>query len=474
MKLLPYLASLLVAVVSSTALAGTYTTAAHGDSTSGVSGRASGYATGNCAHCHDQHASRQGTTHTPYSALRGLREENLCLDCHDGSPATDDIASQVAKTYSHPITTYSGRHTTSKLEKSTGGSAFQGANRHVECADCHNPHEAQTGNHSQGSNAVSTALAGVWGVELASEPATFTPATTFTEQSPATKEYQICFKCHTYYALQDADGITTLTGPSGQTITDQGMEFSQNNRSVHPVRYSLNNQTNSDALDATQLADPWDNNPGTQTMYCSDCHGADDENGGGAVGPHGSTSKYMLKGYLKDTAVYWPASSAGKLWSLNDISQREKASGSAPTINTTTAVQSELFCLNCHNSFGGTATNPFNTSIDKTTWANNVHQKHDGRRYNPDGGDDHNVYCIACHSAIPHGVRRSSLIVYDGRDTKYGSDVEPYVYKAGGVNYAALSGFKKTAHLSYTKDNCWSTVSGCSGDHPDAGGYEGN
>ena len=478
------LAALLLAWTAPAAVAGTYTASAHGDSASGVSGRASGYATGNCAHCHDQHASRQAATHTPYNVLRGLSEENLCLDCHDGAPAADDISAQVAKTYGHgpTVTGTSDSHTTSKLELATTseGSAFRGALRHVECSDCHNPHEAQTGNHTYNTttpsdnNLVSSPLTGVWGVEPASEPTTFVPATTYTEMPAATKEYQICFKCHTYYAFQDADGVISLTGPSGQTATDQSMEFSRNNRSVHPVRYTLTLQTNSDALDASQLASPWSDNPGSQTMYCSDCHGADDELAGGAKGPHGATSKYMLKGYFKDSAVYWPASSAGKLWSLNDISQVDNSSGSAPTINTTAAVQSELFCLNCHNSFGGTATNPFATSTDRNTWANRAHQRHDDRRYQPDGGDDHNVYCIACHSAIPHGMRRSALIVYDGRDTTYGSDTPPYVYKVGTTTYAALSGFKKTSHLSYSRANCFSTVSGCSGDHPDAGGYEGD
>lgn len=468
---------------------GAYSGSAHGNSTSGVSGRASGYATGNCGHCHDQHASRDSATHTAYNVLRGLEEENLCFDCHDGTPA-DDINAQFLKTYRHPVpdAAYDNLHTVSKLEMDTAsqGSAFRSPYRHAECSDCHNPHEAKKGNHvaySGGtvssiskSNAISNALTGVWGVELSSEPVSFSPATNFTEMTAATKEYQICFKCHTYYALNDADGITSFNGPSGQTITDQGMEFSKNNRSVHPVRFGLTAQTGSNALDATQTDDRW-TSVGTQTMYCGDCHGADNELSGGAIGPHGSTAKYMLKGLRKTTAVWWPANSNGKLWSLNDIAQSEGRSGSAPTINSTADVQAKLFCLNCHNSFGGTLANPFNTSTNSTNWVNRAHQEHDNRNYRPFGADNHNVYCVACHSAVPHGNQRSSLIVYDGRNAKYGSDSAPYVYKVGANNYGAISGFKKTTHTTYGKSYCWSTVSGCSGDHsdnPPGGSYETN
>ena len=71
-----------------------YTKSAHGSSSFGVK-RKSGtstadYATGNCAHCHEQHASIGGSSHTAYAF--GLfapndptsQTDNFCFQCHKG------------------------------------------------------------------------------------------------------------------------------------------------------------------------------------------------------------------------------------------------------------------------------------------------------------------------------------------------------------------------------------------------------
>jgi hypothetical protein len=85
-------------------------------------------------------------------------EEVLCLQCHDGTPASN-ISAQLGKTSNHPVddTTLAGRHTTREYMDVTNsgqidyglGSGTQYWNsvsantRHVECVDCHNPHAAQ-------------------------------------------------------------------------------------------------------------------------------------------------------------------------------------------------------------------------------------------------------------------------------------------------------------------------------------------
>jgi cytochrome c553 len=198
---------------------------------------------------------------------------------------------------------------------------------------------------------------------------------------------------------------------------------------------------------------PWDVNVGNQTMYCSDCHGADDEEAGGAKGPHGSNYKFMLKGERK----YWPVSSTGKLFSLNDISGIDKA---GTGLNTNWA--NELFCLNCHDSF---------PSSNKNDWKNEAHREHGDRSYKPDGITKHNTYCVACHSVIPHGNKRSRLIVYR-------SEPAPYTYQSGGINYSTLQGFRKAAGpFNYDKKYCWTLQGyGCD-EHKDdrgsmVGGYD--
>jgi len=489
------LSSLLLAlclILPDMAGSGPYLDSQHGDTTYGVTRstidtKYSTFSKGNCAHCHEQHASLDGAEPIPYTdtaeyghagpdlAELFSYEEGVCEMCHDGSPVPRDVKTQRLKTYHHPIAEYSGRHTMSRIEYGQSGAPFRGANRHAECADCHEPHyigDPGTTYHTYNAttpannNLVSNPIKGVWGVEPTTSPL-WSPPTTYTELTTvavgSSKEYQICYKCHSYYAFQDSDGITGITGPSGTLITDQAMEFSPGNKSAHPVQVTLSNQTGSPmprALKTAQMGSPW-TNVGNQTMWCCDCHGNDATS---PVGPHGSNKKFMLKNYAGTTTMhYWPASSTGKLFSLNDLSGSDS---SGEGLNTTW--RSELFCLNCHPIGAETTGNI-------STWYNNAHKNHKGRDYQPNNVTKRNVYCIACHTVIPHGMKRSRLIVYDNRNTKYGTDVEPYRYVSGGVTYSALSGFKKPTTSpsadNYNKDYCWSTVSGCT-THGDKTGYE--
>ena len=71
----------------------------------------------------------------------------------------------------------------------------------------------------------------------------------------------------------------------------------------------------------------------------------------------------------------------------------------------------------------------------------------------------HNLYCVACHSAVPHGMRRSRLMVY--RD-----DPVPYRFEKnfGGTlyNLVAIQGFRvQPDRQNYTRVDCWSTITGC-------------
>ena len=98
-----------------------------------------------------------------------------------------------------------------------------------------------------------------------------------------------------------------------------GLELDPMYASGHPGVVTLNNGTGSTAtkaLDPLQLKDPWKTNNGNQTMYCSDCHGSDNELTGDPRGPHGSNLKYVLKGLNQ----YWPKKSDyATLLDTNDL-----------------------------------------------------------------------------------------------------------------------------------------------------------
>ena len=324
---------------------------------------------------------------------------------------------------------------------SAGGSLN---NRHAECTDCHNPHRLiknsqfnglgtntqATHDHAAGhTNIASGALRGAWGVEpvyggenFLDLPIDYTikrgnpdiGASTAVSSPWVTREYQICLKCHSDYAYDDdgsydAGGINSgrpLAGRSGgstpagtnnlEAYTNQAMEFqaplshqgggtapgqaTNNHRSWHPVIGPTGRDLATRNVSANAWLAPWNNDVGTQTMYCSDCHGRDTANGtavppaGTPWGPHGSENAFILKGP-------WNANTGGG--------------------------QQNALCFKCHNydAYG----NP-NTSRDFTsgfqTDRGNGHYIH-----NTDDKLSAPIRCSWCHVAVPHGWRNKAMLV---------------------------------------------------------------
>lgn len=377
-----------------------------------------------CVNCHTPHNGNG----SPY-LLRQV-EQNTCFKGASGSVATapchssggtKNIENVLSRTYGHGNTLLSqdNVHTNLDVLYGTGVSRFpagsKGINwsdsKHVECMDCHNQHQSKAGNHrtpsdstntwypASPSNLVSSSgpLTGATGVEP-TFGTKWTQPTSFTTMKEATKEYQICMKCHSYWGLGVAtNGSSSFATTSDPSInfTDQAWEFNKNNLSAHPVVINANSQASNNSihgLDATQMKTPW-KSVGTQTMMCSDCHGTDNEIGGDPTGPHGSSYKFMLKG----EGNYWPTNSSGSHYRVGE------SYGSSSN-------WSGLFCQNCHNIKAG------------------------------DGGQPHNqrnemngLYCVRCHSAVPHGSAISRLLAYDNWPS-------PYNYNG---NMAKLKGYRK-------------------------------
>jgi len=83
-----------------------------------------------CTNCHKIH-SAEGRERL----LRFRREEDNCLNCHNGSVARTNIAGEVRERSSHPVEMFFGRHDPTEDPRVMP--------RHVECVDCHNPHAAE-------------------------------------------------------------------------------------------------------------------------------------------------------------------------------------------------------------------------------------------------------------------------------------------------------------------------------------------
>lgn len=272
----------LVCLPTGNGLAGAYRNSAHGGSndvpTTGQGAKRSSIpnAAGNCAHCHEEHATLGGAGPADHLLFDTLTGNAVCNTCHNGSiaPPVDNIASQIAKTYSHDP------------NYGTGAAL---------CHDCHDSHVAQHTNHVEATDGNSIAagspLLAVKGTSatdwFAGNPGAGLEqlgSFTATPNITITREYQLCFKCH---AGQLSPGAPDL---------DVALQFNPNNYSVHPVATENNLTWKNTFLQGAGFPAAWNGNWAgalNAEMYCSDCHGS--ETTADPKGPHGSTINYMLK-----------------------------------------------------------------------------------------------------------------------------------------------------------------------------------
>jgi len=222
---------------------------------------------GKCLNCHTPHGYKDASGLIP--GLTFSREEKLCQTCHDGSPTTN-IKGEITKTYRHPTSDYTDRHSQSEGDTPRD---FGSSNRHAECVDCHNPHYAKS-DASQRPPDASNLIKGVSGIDVINGLAGTHPSYNYI--SPSTDisyEYQLCFKCHSSWTTQ----------PVGQS--DMATLFNYNNPSYHPIESAGKNlNINDDAF-----VNRWTS---TSKMYCSDCHTSDNTL---IRGPHGSSNNHILK-----------------------------------------------------------------------------------------------------------------------------------------------------------------------------------
>lgn len=274
-------------------------------------------------------------------------------------------------------------------------------------------------------------------------PLTFTikygqPTATYARgDAHLTREYQLCMKCHSNFAYEDngqygsnvnsnggsttdtkgdasgrprlgstagsaggtppsatglpasSNNMSTYTNQAAEfsvrandssTGTDQGASGANARRSWHPVHFptgrteALRGITTSGAFRAPFT------NVGTQTMYCSDCHGAENSWTGGTgpdhtkvQGPHGSTNPFLLR-------APWRAETG------------ESNTGD--------------LCFNCHNSTiyaGSTNTRATGYGHDEKDNHHNYH--------NADKATGINWRCSYCHVAVPHGWKNKAFLV---------------------------------------------------------------
>lgn len=460
---------------------------------------------------------REGTDGTGVPKQGGSSAiEETCYQCHsdDGATLTSqgtytevpDIKSDFQLFVRMPITTADQVATDEVHDIGTGstggeeGKEFTESqlllgkgdlnNRHAECTDCHNPHRviknrlatddpstpdaAGTHTHSSGvthTNIVSGVLRGMWGVEPTYTSSRFNDGIiTYTvkkglqpigggtdaSQPYVTREYQICFKCHSDFSYDESNRPTlgsfsggTMYGTNNMTrYTNQAREFqapagheaegqslgyeggacsnydANNHRGWHPVMKPTG-RTVADRgnMDPDNFLPPWNEAIGTQTMYCSDCHGSDTDIGtsepsggedGNPWGPHGSTNDFILKGnWTGGAGSENPDALCFKCHDYDDYANPDKAWA-------VTGVSAGKSGFRTWPMGPGPSSWPMGGEAP-----NNLHIGHAWRLKYTYGTP---FKCNWCHVAVPHGFKNKALLVNI-------IDVGPEVGEAECTNY---------------------------------------
>lgn len=442
----------------------TYTASMHNYTSSSTFSDGSKF-NANCAKCHNatngetslyQTSANQFGVHasadrrlsaTMGAPVKDAQEENFCFRCHsqaaDALPGTKKAAngkdwygsqamsttsedtfksfSTSTRVYRHNLKNYVGIHRPTIQDENL---AYISANKHIECADCHNPHIAQAGTHTTGSTTLANVLLGASFVSYTPGASNWTSgsygyAAFVNDNATATEaEYQICFKCHSGANTN----VATWGGSGAAAWTDLGLEFNPNNATRHPIGSAL---SAANQLSAGALTGGWV--PG-MVMTCSDCHATDSA---ASKGPHGSSVKWMLNPNTTGTKYNnWPYTSAANNGTSSSTGYIN-GTGSSALPNS-----GQVFCLSCHVwSAGGAG-----------------HTQRSG---------DHGVACVRCHIRVPHGGKVTRFIT-DANATILGAGVfgaggsgipRRYVPDGNGTAFTGMTEFVKSTG-SYGKSNC--------------------
>ncbi len=206
--------------------------------------------------CENCHAPHHAGSHA--RLLIHQDEEENCLACHDGSVAEKNVEAEMAKPSAHRPGLYRAVHDPNENPTS--------APIHVECHDCHNPHAVR----AEAGGDLPASIEAVSGVNAAG-----------TAVAAASREYEICFKCHGDNADRPPARISRHI-----VQTNTRLEFDSANASFHPLIQTGINR------DVPSLKEPLTED---SIVKCTDCHASDSDT---IRGPHGSAfSPILVRNY---------------------------------------------------------------------------------------------------------------------------------------------------------------------------------
>jgi len=206
-----------------------------------------------CQNCHTPHAITGGPR-----LLCHQNEEDNCSPCHNGNVAGKNVMAASNQFSSHRV------QDTTLVHDPVEPAIIDV--RHVECADCHDPHATQSARVSGDTPA------NVRGVNLAG-----------VEVNPAVATFQICLRCH-----GDSPNQPPARTPRQHDQANMRLKIQPNNPSFHPIAGPGQNPN------VPSLISPLTEQ---SIIGCTDCHNSNSAasaGGAGPEGPHGSSFDPIL------------------------------------------------------------------------------------------------------------------------------------------------------------------------------------
>ncbi|MBW1973389.1 MAG: hypothetical protein JRI44_11250 [Deltaproteobacteria bacterium] len=334
MRWLPFLSIFLILVFIGSGVTGSYKESAHGNSTEGVNRSSmSGYSQGNCAHCHEMHASIEGSEPEPagvgYFALfadnfntaktTGTydQSDNFCFYCH--GPSSLQV---------NGITNYDYSKTFGGANNATVNNimdAFNQASYHNlydiwdfanktfsfftsgsnPCVACHNPHIAKR-NKANPGDPTFTAISlpsdhgNLWGDDSSERMYAYTYAAGYTYQAPyynSNSSYEPADDT-TYDGSNMPDYVTFCTDCHNTSNQVPSQILGNISRPPRTTGYLIsidwdNEKHGKGAADGSvSLKNPYSNVSGNKVVSCLDCHE-----------PHGAPNAVLIRREVNDSLL---------------------------------------------------------------------------------------------------------------------------------------------------------------------------
>ena len=206
-----------------------------------------------CDNCHVPHAAKGGAR-----LLKYVNEEENCVACHNGNVASKDVMASFDLASSHPVAD------TTLVHDPAEPAVIEA--RHVECADCHDPHATRAARNP------GDLPANVRGVNLGGA-----------EVSQIAGDYEVCLRCH-----GDSSNQPPARTPRQHDQINMRLKIQSDNPSFHPITEPGRND------DVPSLIFPLNEQA---VIGCAGCHNSSSAasvGGTGPEGPHGSEYKPLL------------------------------------------------------------------------------------------------------------------------------------------------------------------------------------